>query len=156
MIPAAAGLLLAQSKTAGREAGREIYRSSCAACHGADGRGAPDTTRGFEAPPTFPDFTRCVATAREPDRFWGAIIHNGGPDRGFSEIMPSFGESLSPDQIAQVIQYIRAFCREPAWPHGDLNLPRALVTEKAFPEDEMVMDFAINAEGDAGVTDKVV
>ncbi len=156
LVPAVAGLLLGQGKAAEQKSGREIFRSACAACHGFDGRGAPEASRGFEAPPTFPDFTDCVATAREPDRFWSAIIHNGGPDRGFSEIMPSFREALTSDEIARVIDYVRGFCRESAWPHGNLNLPRALVTEKAFPEDEMVMDFAVNAEGNAGITDKFV
>ncbi|MCC7173885.1 MAG: cytochrome c [Bryobacterales bacterium] len=148
--------LSAAALTAQATNGGQIFRANCAACHGADGRGAPDSARGFEPPPTFPDFTDCVATAREPGRFWSAIVHNGGPARGFSEIMPSFREALSSEQIAQVLDYVRGFCREPAWPHGDLNFPRALVTEKAFPEDEMVMDFAVNAEGGAGVTDKLV
>ncbi|MGE5568745.1 MAG: c-type cytochrome [Rhodospirillales bacterium] len=156
LVPAVAGFLLGQGKAEEQKSGREIFRSACAACHGVDGRGAPEASRGFEPPPTFPDFTNCVATAREPDRFWSAIIHNGGPDRGFLEIMPSFREALTSDEIARVIDYVRGFCREPAWPHGNLNLPRALVTEKAFPEDEMVMDFAVNAEGDAGITDKFV
>jgi hypothetical protein len=150
------GILLVQGKADGLAGGREIYHSACAACHGSDGRGTPDSTRGFEKPDTFPDFTVCVATARESDIFWGAIIHNGGPGRGFSEIMPSFHEALTEDQITEVMQYVRQFCREPAWPRGELNFPRALVTEKAFPEDEMVMDFAINAEGNANITDKVV
>jgi hypothetical protein len=33
------------------------------------------------------------------------------------------------------------FCASPDWPRGELNLPRALVTEKAFPENEAVMTF---------------
>ncbi len=70
--------------------------------------------------------------------------------------MPSFREALADDQIEMVIGHVRNFCREPAWPRGELNFPRALVTEKAFPEDEMVMDVAINAEGNAGITDRVV
>jgi hypothetical protein len=37
-----------------------------------------------------------------------------------------------------------------------LNLPRALVTEKAFPEDEMVMDVAFDAEGNANITDRII
>jgi len=156
LMPLLAGILFGQDRVGSRAPGRDIFRTTCVACHGADGRGAPDSTRGFEPPPTFPDFTGCVATAREPDRFWSAIVHNGGPERGFSEIMPSFREALTSDQIAQVLEYVRGFCREPAWPHGNLNFPRALVTEKAFPEDEMVMDFAVNAEGSAGLTDKVV
>jgi len=37
-----------------------------------------------------------------------------------------------------------------------MNFPRALVTEKAFPEDEMVLDAAFNTEGDAAITSRVV
>ena len=144
------------SKTDGNTGGRDIYRSTCAACHGSDGRGAADNLRGFEKPDTFPDFTVCRATAREPDVFWSAILHNGGPGRGFSEIMPSFREALSDEEIHQVMDYVRGFCREPAWPRGELNFPRALVTEKAFPEDEMVLDAAFNTEGDASITSRVV
>jgi mono/diheme cytochrome c family protein len=150
------GILPAQNSESGTKKGREIFRSTCVACHGFDGRGAPDSMRGFEKPATFPDFTDCAATAREADILWSAVIHNGGSDRGFSEIMPSFREALNDDQITGVIEYLRRFCREPAWPRGELNLPRALVTEKAFPEDEMVMDLAINAESDASITDKIV
>jgi len=156
LAPLMAGIIFGQSRTADQTSGRDIFRATCVACHGADGRGAAEATRGFEPPPTFPDFTVCRATAREPDRFWSAIIHNGGPARGFSEIMPAFREALTSDQIEKVIEYARGFCREPSWPRGEMNLPRALVTEKAFPEDEAVMDIAINAEGDAGITDKVV
>ena len=149
-------ILFGQVRAGGPITGVEVYRSACAACHGTDGRGAPDSTRGFEKPGTFPDFTNCVATVRESDDFWGAIIHNGGPGRGFSEIMPSFHEALSADQIKLVMGHLRKFCREPAWPRGELNLPRPLVTEKAFPEDEIVADFAFNAEGNAGITNKYV
>jgi hypothetical protein len=155
-LPLIAGILFGQGQTPGPTSGVEIFRSACAACHGTDGKGAPDSTRGFEKPGTFPDFTRCLPTVREADLFWSSMVHNGGPDRGFSQIMPSFREALTDDQIQKAIEYLRRFCREPAWPRGELNLPRALVTEKAFPEDEMAMDVAINAEGDASITDRVV
>jgi len=151
-----AGILQGFGKADMEKSGREIYLTTCTACHGADGRGAADNLRGFEKPDTFPDFTVCRATAREPNVFWSAILHNGGPGRGFSEIMPSFGEALSDDEITQVMKYVRGFCREPAWPRGEMNLPRALVTEKAFPEDEMVLDSAFNTEGDASITSRVV
>jgi hypothetical protein len=155
-IPLIAGIFVGKSKANGKNSGQKIYRSTCAACHGTDGKGSPDNLRGFEKPDTFPDFTDCVATARESDDFWSAIIHNGGPGRGFSEIMPSFRETLTDEEIIQAMKYVRQFCREPAYPRGELNFPRALITEKAFPEDEMVMDVAINAEGDAAIANKVV
>ncbi|MDM7996248.1 MAG: cytochrome c [Acidobacteriota bacterium] len=151
-----AAFILAQGKGPVLKSGEEVFRSACVACHGVDGRGAPDSLRRFEKPDTFPDFTDCQATARESDDFWSAIIHNGGPGRGFSEIMPSFKDALTSSQIKQVMGYLRTFCREPAWPRGEMNLPRPLVTEKAFPEDEMVMDIGIDAEGNASISNEIV
>ncbi|MGH9658130.1 MAG: c-type cytochrome, partial [Bryobacteraceae bacterium] len=92
--------------------GKEIFETACAACHGTDGKGMPQATLGFQPPPTFPDFTDCSATSREADADWSAIIHNGGPARGFSPIMPSFREALTGDQIGAVIRYVRGFCKE--------------------------------------------
>jgi hypothetical protein len=37
------------------------------------------------------------------------------------------------------ISHIRGFCKDDRWPRGELNLPLALVTGKAFPEDEAVV-----------------
>ena len=153
-----AALLYGRSQQAGKvgsASGKEIYSKGCITCHGPAGNGMPKTTLGFEPPPTFPDFTACVATAREPDDFWKAIVSQGGPARGFSEIMPSFVELLTSEQINAVIQHLRTFCREPAWPRGELNLPRALVAEKAFLEDEAVITTAINAKGASGIDHKI-
>jgi cytochrome c len=47
------------------ENGERIYKSGCIACHGGDGRGAPETLTEFERPDTFPDFTRCDQTTPE-------------------------------------------------------------------------------------------
>jgi hypothetical protein len=70
--------------------------------------------------------------------------------------MPAFGDALTAAQIDKVIAYLRGLCTEPAWPLGDLNLPRALVTEKAFPENETVVTSAFNAQGAAGVASNVI
>jgi mono/diheme cytochrome c family protein len=156
LVPLLAGILLGQTRVSNQTSGKEIFRAACVACHGADGRGALDATRGFEPPPTFPDFTDCNGTARELNRDWSAVIHNGGPARGFSEIMPSFREALTSDQIDKVIEYLRGLCREPSWPRGELNLPRALITEKAFPEDEAVIDAAIDTKSPHNVTNHLV
>jgi len=127
--------------------GQQIYKAACVACHGPDAKGMPQSIRGFKAPDTFPDFTRCDQTTPEPDSAWKAVITYGGRYRGFSEIMPSFGQALTSQQIDEVIHYLRAFCTNSHWPRGELNLPRALVTEKAFPEDEEVISSSINAQG---------
>jgi mono/diheme cytochrome c family protein len=150
-LPAAAGLVLililaggppvgAQS-IAALDSGEEVYRSACAACHGPDGRGAPQTAVGFDVP--VPDFTDCSFNSREPSADWFAIGHDGGPVRAFDARMPAFGRVLTQSQLEMAVAYIKDFCDQPAWPPGELNLPRALVTEKAFPEDEAVLSTTI-------------
>jgi hypothetical protein len=51
--------------------------SACAACHGTDGRGTPQSTVGFDTP--IPDFTDCSFATPEPDADWLAVMHDGGP-----------------------------------------------------------------------------
>src|SRR4029077_17939511 len=138
------------------QAGEQIFKSACAACHGADGRGTPKEIAGFERPRTFPDFTACDQTTPEDNTAWKAVITEGGPTRGFSQIMPSFSEALTSEQIDDVIAYLRSLCRNPHWPRGELNLPRALVTEKAYPEDEVVISTALNATGAPGGTTHII
>jgi len=132
------------------QSGEQIYKSACVACHGSDGKGTPQSISGFEPPRTFPDFTRCDQTTPEDNTAWRAVITHGGPTRGFSQIMPSFRDSLTSEQINSVIKYLRSFCRNSHWPRGELNLPRALVTEKAYPEDEEVLSTSFNAQGAPG------
>lgn len=128
--------------------GAELYRSSCATCHGMDGTGAERSFVAFEEP--LPDFTDCRFAPREPDADWVAVAHEGGPARGFSRMMPAFGELLGPEQLQRVMDYIRRMCGSDDWPRGELNLPRALLTEKAFPEDEWVFETNTPLEGERG------
>jgi mono/diheme cytochrome c family protein len=138
------------------ETGREIFEAACIGCHGPGATGQPVSTLGFEPPATFPDFSDCNGSTRERTWDWRAIIHEGGPRRGFSEIMPAFGDALTLDQIDKVMGFLREQCQDPAWPLGELNLPRPLFTEKAFPEDEWVIQSATNATGRGGVASKII
>ncbi len=129
-------------------AGEAIYKAGCIACHGGEGKGAPESMTMFKRPDTFPDFTDCAGTTPEPNGNWKAAIVHGGPSRGLSQIMPAFGDLLTDEQINDVIAYMRGFCRDVHhYPLGELNLPRALVTEKAFPENEIVASTAASATG---------
>ncbi len=132
--------------------GRRLYNLGCNTCHGNDGKGAPQASTVFKRPGTFPDFSRCDQTTPEPNYYWKAIITHGGPSMGFSTIMPSFSGLFSSGQIDDLIAYLRTFCTNRHWPRGELNLPRALVTEKAFPEDELVLTTDVNASGAPGFT----
>ncbi len=144
------------SATLRLDSGEQIYKAACMACHGPDGKGTPKTISAFEPPRTFPDFTQCDQTTPEPNTAWKAVITNGGSYRGFSQVMPSFAEALSSAQIDRVIRYMRGFCRQAGWPRGELNLPRALVTEKAYPEDEVVISSEFNAQGAPGMVSHVI
>lgn len=82
-------------KPANPENGERIYKTGCITCHGDLGKGAPRTSTEFLRPDTFPEFTQCSATTAEPNAAWKAVIVHGGPSRGFSTIMPAFGDLLS-------------------------------------------------------------
>ena len=70
--------------------------------------------------------------------------------------MPAFGDALSPDDIRLAISHVRTFCSDRAWPQGDLNLPRAFFTEKAFPENEAVWTMAMTGRGERTVASTVI
>lgn len=134
--------------------GAEVYRAGCITCHGADGRGGDRTLLGFDN--DLPNFTECDFSTPEPDSDWLAIIHEGGPVRGFSQRMPAFKDLLSEEEIDNLVGYLRGFCAERGWPLGDLNLPRPLFTEKAFPENEFLLTTTIDHGVSAAVGDSLL
>jgi mono/diheme cytochrome c family protein len=154
--PALSAQTLRYTRRPDAKNGRELYRQGCIACHGEDGRGAPMNSTEFKRPGTFPNFTACKQTTPEPNATWKSVILHGGPSRGFSTIMPAFGDLLSDSQVDDLIAYLRGYCANTHWPRGELNLPRALVTEKAFPENELVLSSAVNASGAPGFTVDVI
>lgn len=134
--------------------GKRLYEASCSTCHGTNGKGAEPDRTGLSIP--VPDFTECVFATREPDDDWHSIIHQGGPARAFNRMMPAFGDALNPAQIDEILAHVRTFCKDRSWPRGELNLPRPLVTEKAFPEDEAVITTSIDAEDSGAVLNKLI
>lgn len=95
-------------------AGREIYASTCAACHGANLEGQPDWQRRLEngrmpAPPH--DETGHTWHHSDRNLF---VLTKGGIGAvvpGYESDMPAFGEILSDEEIAAVIAYIKS-----TWP----------------------------------------
>jgi len=120
------------------QAPEAVFRDACATCHGQSGRGAPADHLGFDL--ALPDFTDCNFAPREADADWVAVASYGGPVRAFSRMMPAMGDALTEEEIQLAIDHIRRFCGDPAWPRGELNLPRPIFTTKAYPEDEIVVD----------------
>jgi hypothetical protein len=135
--------------------GAEVWEVACAACHGADGAGRPRAELGFDV--GMPDLRDCTFATSEPTPDWFAVVHEGGAVRGLDRMMPAFGAALGEQEIASVVDYARGFCRQlPEWPLGDLNLPRALFTEKAFPENEVVLISTIALRGPGSVMNELI
>lgn len=130
----AVGLALA----AQADTGAVLYRAWCSSCHGADGRGGSKASVRLEVPAA--DLADCATSSAEPEERWLAIVRDGGASVGLSMDMPAYGEAATPDQLRAVVRYIRSLCGEPGWPPGELNFPRPFLAEKAFPENEVVVE----------------
>ena len=115
---------------------QEMYTAWCAGCHAADGTGRV-AVKTITVEPM--DFTDCAVTSPEPDGDWEIVIAEGGPVAGLSSQMPGYGAALTVEQIGALVRYVRTFCTEPSWPIGNLNFSRPIFTEKAFPENEVVV-----------------
>jgi mono/diheme cytochrome c family protein len=84
--------------------GQTVYTTHCAVCHAADGRGMPP-----EYPPLAGNPSIQMESAVNPVR----MVLNGGFPPGTEENpmpygMPPFAQSLSDDEVAGVVTYIRA------------------------------------------------
>ena len=134
--------------------GEDIYKATCITCHGPDGTGSPKSVVGFDA--ELPDFTDCAFSSGEADLDWYSVVTEGSPIRGLGHHMPAFGDALSTTDIELVVSHVRTFCKDPSWPRGDLNLPRAFFTEKAFPENETVWTMGMTGRGERSVTNELV
>ncbi|MEX0994048.1 MAG: NFACT family protein, partial [Balneolaceae bacterium] len=60
------------------------------------------------------------------------------------------------NELQKITDHIRTFCKDDRWPRGELNLPRPLVTEKAYPEDEAVLTTSFDIENEGSVFNEIV
>jgi len=91
-----------------RSRGQLVYQHYCAICHGAEGKGDGLNASLLEVSPrdfTNPQFWEKNTT---PERLHDVITH-GGTYVGKSILMPVWGNTLTENQVRDVIVYIRAF-----------------------------------------------
>ena len=84
--------------------GETVYAAQCATCHGADGRGKPP-----DYPPLAGNQSIQMVSAVNPIR----MVLNGGYPPGTEGNpmpygMPPFAQSLSDDEVAAVVTFIRS------------------------------------------------
>lgn len=94
--------------------GKRIYNSTCVWCH-ADATPAGPSNR-MNLTPTPPLLSDGMALNALSDEFMQNIITLGGSAMGKSPMMPSWGRSLTQDEIRAVVAYIRAIAQPPYQP----------------------------------------
>jgi mono/diheme cytochrome c family protein len=102
---AAAALLYgaAEGRVAFAEEIGAIYEARCAFCHGADGRGNGPAGVALKPPPTnfaAPDYWKNA----QPEQIKN-VIAKGKP----GSAMVAFGDTMKPDEIAAMVEYLRKF-----------------------------------------------
>jgi len=139
LVGAAATLFICQpAEAADLGTGKRIFETTCAACHGSNGRPDPASplTQAFNPPPA--DLSDPLFNSREPALDWELVVKHGGQVLGLSPQMPPQGENLSDEEIVSVVAYIKTLADTRAYPPGELNLMLPVRTKKAFLEDELV------------------
>lgn len=74
----------------------QLFKSNCSMCHGPDGKGYPAIHT--------PDFTSSKWQTRTTDKEIVNTITNG--KKGTA--MPAFGNKLKPEEIQELLHYIRS------------------------------------------------
>jgi mono/diheme cytochrome c family protein len=88
-------------------AGEKKYLQLCASCHGQSGKGDGPFSKGLPDKPA--NFTDRTYMATKTDKYLENIITNGGQSMGKSPLMPPFRRQLKPEDLSNLITYIREF-----------------------------------------------
>ncbi len=87
-----------------------LFQELCSVCHGVGGKGDGPSAQGLEPKPA--DFTNCKVMAKDSDEVLLKIIKGGGQSVGRSTVMPAWGDSLSEQQIGELVKFIRGLCKK--------------------------------------------
>ncbi len=86
------------------------YTTYCAQCHGVEGKGNGPSAATLNPKPR--DFSDCRLMATIPDSTLMLAITEGGAAANVSSKMPAWGQVLDSDQIADLVAYVRSFCKD--------------------------------------------
>lgn len=111
----------APTKTAARPApaggsyelrlGREVFRWYCQNCHGETGAG--DGFNAFNLDPHPRDLSDPAFQKKKSDADLTDVVRRGGAGVGLSPLMPPWGRTLSPQEIADVVLFVRSLKQAP-------------------------------------------
>ena len=83
------------------EVSTKLYKAKCAACHGPDGKGETPIGKAGKLRDL-----GSAEVAKQSDEDLAEIISNG------KNKMPGFGKTLKPEQIKDLVAYIRGFSKK--------------------------------------------
>jgi mono/diheme cytochrome c family protein len=95
-------------------AGRVLYQQYCSVCHGSQGKGNGPAASTMHPKPR--DHTDGQYMNALSDAHLTKVISEGGAAVQLSPLMPSWKGVLSPQQIADVIAYVRTLAMPPYRP----------------------------------------
>jgi mono/diheme cytochrome c family protein len=99
-------------------AGRSLFLHHCAACHGTEGHGDGALAAGLKKQHNVQprNLTDSTYIAHKSDRDLFMTITLGGGHMGKSPYMPVWAGYLTPDQVKDLVSYIRVISRTAAQP----------------------------------------
>jgi len=100
LVLAAIAFLSARAK-ADTATGEATYKAKCAMCHGPDGKGETATGKAMKVK----DFSS-EEVQKMSDADLSATISSGKGK------MPAYGKSLKPEQVKDLVAYIRSFVKK--------------------------------------------
>jgi high-affinity iron transporter len=101
----------AQEPHGNAAAGKVVFQQNCAMCHGNTGKGDGPAAPGFNPRPANFTEAKRMATSEEKQV---KIVVNGGASEKLSALMPAFGDSLSDQQVRDVVAFVRESVQAPA------------------------------------------
>jgi len=112
---------IAESKDVNNSAfansGRGIYMQNCAVCHGVNGRGNGPVSQSMIKKPA--NFTRSYFSGYS-DAMWFYRIKEGVAGTR----MPRWGKTLSEEQMAYIVAYLKTLPSDPKTPTGEIEVTR--------------------------------
>ncbi len=85
--------------------GAKVYKEYCSQCHGSSGKGDGPAASGLNPKPAA---HANMALSDFPDDYLFNLVYYGGKSVGKSSLMPDFGLTLPPQDLANVIAYLKA------------------------------------------------
>ncbi len=92
-----------------KETAADNYRTYCMQCHGLEGNGKGVNIRDMSVQPR--DHTDAKSMSARSDDTLFKVIKEGGPSIDKSILMPPWGDTLSDEEIRDMVQHLRTLCK---------------------------------------------